>query len=606
MFCSECGAKIKENDKFCQKCGKKITDGENPKGDLWKEELREEIKKELKKESEKEELKEEIKKDLKEEKLKVKWNASGFLVSILFLVFIIGVITSGSGSAQDKQISTGLIAFAISTLIGWFVVWLLIKLIKALIKNRRKTLKTLGIILAVFFLTTFVSVIGYFFSARNKAVSDFVAFQTSFADVINAKYLRDDIFAGKSSGNFSDIKKTVQTAVENMSKEKGNNKYYNAIYDWAGKVDSAAAGKISWANVPDFPDNIGEVLGSGTAEKFYQASLDHVVILKDYGDWAVAKGDKDTMRQIAAELKAEETWQNNLSDQATINITEQVYALTNSVKMPRARLPRGGCKGVMPCRKKTGPLIGNLFRAARNYSIGNPDAAKEWKNGWDELLKTVNIENGYNLEGMGVIQNGEVKQQVSPMEQAFNDECKVKGGTPGGTGGVKDRLPMTLPAGTLNCDYKNNGRNCWDTMTRTGQRFMGGDNGCEELHLLPRPAPPAQSPPEGTPVSSAPGNKPGSWNGNYNAQMTKPNCDSSVEITSFQVSGGKILNLYGQDAPIGTDNRATVTYDTGTIMTVRLTFEKSGGKSIAKGTWSSSRGCSGTVQATKSNNWFLF
>jgi DNA-directed RNA polymerase subunit RPC12/RpoP len=600
VFCSKCGKKIEENDEFCKNCGSKVVGGENSKEDSLKEELKEEIKKEIKKE----ELKEEIKKELKQERLKTKWNGPSCLVSILIFVFIIGIITLGSGSGEDKQISTGLVVFPAITLAGWFAIWLITKLIKSFIKNRRKTMKILGVALLVIFLMIFIPAIGYIFSARNKAVNDFIAFQTSFADVINAKYLRDDIFAGKSNANFNDIKKITQAAVDSMEKEKNDSKYYIAVYDWAGKVNSAAAGKISWGNLPDLPSGVGEVLGSDAAEKFYQVSLDHVVMLKDYGDWAIAKGDKDTMRQIAAELKAEETWQNNLSDQQALDFIDQAYALNNSVKTPKASLPRGGCKGVMPCRKKTGPLIGNLFRSARNYSVGNPDAANEWKTNWSEFLKIVNIENGYNLEGMGVIQNGEVKQQASPMEENFNAECRAKGGTPGGTGGVKDRLPMTLPAGTLNCDYKNNGRNCWDTMTRTGQRFMGGENGCEELHLFPRPASLIREPTKGTPGSGAPNNKPESWNGNYNAQMKKPNCDSSVEITSFQVSGGKIVNLYGQDAQIGTDNHATITYNTGTIMTMKLTFEKTGGKSVAKGTWSSSRGCSGTVHATKSGFWF--
>jgi len=196
---------------------------------------------------------------------------------------------------------------------------------------------------------------------------------------------------------------------------------------------------------------------------------------------------------------------------------------------------------------------------------------------------------------MGVIQNGEVKQQTSPMEQAFTDECKSKGGTTGGTGGVKDRLPTTLPAGTSNCDYKDNGHTCWDVMTRTGQRLMGGDNGCTELNLLPKPAPTPNNPTIPTAQN---------WDGNYKVQVTKPNCDTSVEVYDFDVSGGEITNIWGKNAPIGSDGHATITFNTGTTMTLKLTFEKNGSKIVANGTWTTSRGCSGAVTATKSSSWF--
>jgi hypothetical protein len=100
------------------------------------------------------------------------------------------------------------------------------------------------------------------------------------------------------------------------------------------------------------------------------------------------------------------------------------------------------------------------------------------------------------------------------------------------------------------------------------------------------------------PVDDTP--TPASWDGNYDAQMVKPNCDSSVEITSFQVSGGQVVNLWGSDAAIGSDNQATLTYDTGATMTVNFAFSMSAGQAAASGTWSTSRGCSGTFQATRS------
>jgi TRAP-type C4-dicarboxylate transport system permease small subunit len=90
------------------------------------------------------------------------------------------------------------------------------------------------------------------------------------------------------------------------------------------------------------------------------------------------------------------------------------------------------------------------------------------------------------------------------------------------------------------------------------------------------------------------------WDGNYNAIMTKPNCDSSVEFTQFQVVDNAVVNNWGENAPIGSNGHATIVMDTGTIMTTDLTFVNND----VSGTWKTSKGCSGTLSATKSSGWF--
>lgn len=91
-----------------------------------------------------------------------------------------------------------------------------------------------------------------------------------------------------------------------------------------------------------------------------------------------------------------------------------------------------------------------------------------------------------------------------------------------------------------------------------------------------------------------------SWDGNYKATMTKPNCDSSVEFTSFQVVDNEFVNLWGKNVPISKSGNVTIIMDTGAVTTTKLHFE---GNS-ASGTWETTRGCSGTIKATKSASWF--
>lgn len=485
----------------------------------------------------------------------------------------------------------------------------IIKLINAFRKRPWRTGIITGLIIAIIVVPVLL-ILSYLGS---HAADNFIVFQNSFADVLSTKYLGDDILAGKSSADFGDVKKITQAALDNMNKEKGsgNDKYFAAMIDWADKINTAAKSKKTWKNLPDLPSGIGEVLSSKTAENYYQLSLNRTVLFKDYGDWAIAKGDKETMRQIAAELEVEAIWQNNLSDQLTLNFISQAYASTNSVKTPRASLPRGGCKGVVGCRKKTGPSIHNLSQAARNYSVGTPDAAKEWGDGWNNLLNTIKIDNGYNLEGMGVIKDGKTTTQTSPMEQAFNEECKAKGGTTGGTGGVKDRLPMTLSAGSLNCDYKDSGRACWDTMTPTGQRFMGGENGCPEENLLPKPAP--------APTNNGGNNNKTTWNGTYNVTYSSAHCNLATSIgyssifdvaglsDKIVVSGNRVQNADGSTSAISSSGKANFSWSynyagTGTVKLTQ-TFNFSGNSVSGQVSFSANafaEGGTGTVTCSES------
>lgn len=90
-----------------------------------------------------------------------------------------------------------------------------------------------------------------------------------------------------------------------------------------------------------------------------------------------------------------------------------------------------------------------------------------------------------------------------------------------------------------------------------------------------------------------------SWDGYYETTMTKPNCDSPVELTAFSVLDEKVVNLYGNDSPIGSDNHATMTMNYSRGMTEKFTFFYSGGKKMLSGTWESGD-CNGRFQGQSS------
>jgi hypothetical protein len=458
-------------------------------------------------------------------------------------------------------------------------------------KPRKKShgcLITCFILLAILGLCAIITGVTVYLFWTDKQKETFESVQNILADALMAKSLGDDMTAGKIPSDFDLVKTYSQTAVDNLDKIEityGLSGYYNDVLTFCTGINDAASTGNTWTSRPEEPTTFSSKFSGPSANQLLQIALNHIATTKDYGDWAMASGDTETMRRISAELEAQYLFLNNLSANST-DSTSESSLIQRVFAQETVKVTTGICKK-SGCGSQVKQILPGVVRSAHNYSVSEPTAPADWTAAWGELLNVIRIDNGYNLEGMAVIQEGTPTVSISPMEQAFNDECTTKSGVPQGGTGIKDRLPVTLTSGTMNCDYQYKGNSCWDVMTRTGLRFMGGDNGCPELGLLPKLFIPSTI----LPTSN-------SWDGNYTATMEKPNCDSPVELTMFQVTNNEVWNLYGDNAPIDENGNATVVYNTGSIMTVNMTFTSEG----ISGTWSSDQ-CSGTFTATKSG-WF--
>lgn len=186
----------------------------------------------------------------------------------------------------------------------------------------------------------------------------------------------------------------------------------------------------------------------------------------------------------------------------------------------------------------------------------------------------------HNAEAMGGISEGEPAIGVtehSPTVQAFYDGCKAKGGIVGGSGKHMARVPTTQ--GGYKCEYKTDspsfGTNipCWDFLTYSGGRYMGGNAGCLEKNLVPiavTPAPAAPTPakktapapaekPTPTPSAPEPTPTPASkiWDGSYSASCTMNCRDESCIFTGYGcVSKSDISQKF--DFSIKVQNNAVV------------------------------------------------
>lgn len=117
--------------------------------------------------------------------------------------------------------------------------------------------------------------------------------------------------------------------------------------------------------------------------------------------------------------------------------------------------------------------------SAIGFTSGAKGADTQWNQAW-----------GHAEGGLGVISQGQTTNSSghSPTVQTFYDSCKAKGGIVGGAGTVKAGLPTTESGYT--CEYKSNTpkngtQPCWDYLTYSGGRYMGGNTGCPAENLLP-------------------------------------------------------------------------------------------------------------------------
>ncbi|MCX6810009.1 MAG: zinc-ribbon domain-containing protein [Candidatus Berkelbacteria bacterium] len=513
MYCSKCGKKLSDKDKFCPKCGRDNSE----------------------KSSEVHEEKDKPEESTKPVEAKPPKKANSGLVCCGILLLLIGVPMIFSIGAYSKTAKSGTspapdafvkgLTVVLLALGAALLVWIIVSLIKSFIKKPIKTAIVLGSVLVF---AGVIILLSYSYS-KSSAADNFNLIQSGLADTLAAQSLGDDIVAEKSDAKFSSVHEKSQKAVDNLSKIRppaSLKDYYNAINDWANKINDSDKTKTKWAKRPDAPDGLKTAISGSVAKNLFQESLNKIAGAKDYGDWAIKISDKDTMRYISAELQAQYIALGDISisyDAPSSNYLAEIF-FTPAQAKNTLKFPRGRCPDFGPCHTDLKKKLPPTYQSAHNYSVSDPAAPAQWSAAWDDMLKTITIDDGYNVGGAGITQGKKDAPPISPMQQAFNDECTAKGGTPGGAGGVKDRLPTTLSSG-YNCDYKNNGHSCWDFLTTGGGRFMGGDSGCLEQGLLPRPVP--------TPVpNNGGGNNGGGGNKTSTPKKTAaPTHDGTYRVT---------------------------------------------------------------------------
>lgn len=160
----------------------------------------------------------------------------------------------------------------------------------------------------------------------------------------------------------------------------------------------------------------------------------------------------------------------------TNNKSDSPYSYGDTA--PRKICIGNNANGVF-CVEDAVQSVNEIEASTIGFAEGKKGATDDWNNGW------------HKEGGLGVISQTPTNNSAgqSPAVQAFYNDCKGKGGIVGGAGTVKSGLPTTESGYTCEFKIKDNGGAsvpCWDFMTYSGGRYMGGNNGCQEENLVPK------------------------------------------------------------------------------------------------------------------------
>ncbi|MDP2873926.1 MAG: zinc ribbon domain-containing protein [bacterium] len=412
--------------------------------------------------------------------------------------------------------------------------------------------------------------------------------QDNLAEVTTAKLMGDSIMAGRGVSNMwmgkiaTNVKATA-TSLKQLPASGGLENYKKTALDWSDNVASAAAKTATWKDLPESPPTFTLSLNDGKVNDYIETSLQKVAKLKAAGDLAVTRKDRQTMYFIAGQLLVQEHWLDGIMHSKNpgalgfrLHLVPSALAWfpgpVNRVWQCDSRSTAQRCNaGANPV-----DLVNTIRRSAERYATAEPGADEQWSKVTADQLK-IPTNQGQYIDTKGGVYNGEpnLPPQLSPAERAFVDDCKGKGGTTANTGGVMARMPTT-EAG-LRCNYPHDGNNCWDYLSRSERRYMGGNQGCPEENLLPPPPPPPPAPKPTPTPSPSPTPKPSpqptpniSWDGTYslssNVNCNVPGVYSSGLLPSsgsITVSGNQIVVPGYGSTPIDSSGNAAMTLTVG-------------------------------------------
>lgn len=290
------------------------------------------------------------------------------------------------------------------------------------------------------------------------------------------------------------IEKSTLTNIKTTSRLAD---YKIVVGAWADQI--AAGNAQNWKDIPSEPAQFNIKINDPRLKDSLLEAIGDAATLKEAGDSAIANKDREGMRFVAAKLIVLDHWLSSLETAqpaSFLSLVRPAYAasfnrnvcVTYYAYVNGQRIVTKGCFGqVRDDIHNASNTAGKLYtsRLPQQYTATEAPTSETnpWNSAWQNFPPAATPEGG-----VGITQGVPSTPQISPRLQAFYNECRAKGGTTAVATSIKERIPTT-ESGTT-CQYPVGGNSCWDYLTASGGRYMGGNAGCPELGLLSRVTPP--------------------------------------------------------------------------------------------------------------------
>jgi predicted nucleic acid-binding Zn ribbon protein len=374
----------------------------------------------------------------------------------------------------------------------------------------------------------------FYTEARQNAVP---LIKDSLTEVAAVKIIGDMLDAGiKSDYSWQNIENTVTNLAEinaNIPVRSAFADYKKAATIWPGRIREQIKDTKNWKNLSSLPADFAISLSSSKTKKYLEETVEKLSLLKEFGDDAIKRKDKEAMRYIDAKLLVEEHWLDGVIYSQS-NYFVQLVAPTHAYSGEARKICyQANEKDI--CAGNIKNILVDLEKVANNYVRGKDKAEEEWNNAWSKATK----EGGLPQEAS----SSQKQAKYSPTVQTFVDDCYAKGGSLTGANKNTDRLP-TAESG-YDCGYKINDLNCWDFLTYSGGKYSGGDDKCPQKNLLPKDAvykkeqpkakTPAVQPQAKTPAPAKPKATVQDWDGDYHITGTLACAGNIPDLSSIPI-----------------------------------------------------------------------
>ncbi len=495
----------------------------------------------------------------------------GLVSRLVRLAVICGVLGALSFITIPATLPRAITVIALSAISGFSALCLFALVVVRGIRGRRRRSWAVAAVVVVAIEVLLVDGLNVY--ADSNAASATALVQDSYAEVAAAVSLGDAIQQGRAPAGvtFGNVQTQASAASSRLTAldvpgQLGD--YTSSVKTWADDVVAAAIKAQTgspWQDVPSTPSPFQVDMTGDQASAAFATSLQQVAVLIQFGDRAVAVQDLAAMRYVGARLNAQSFWLEGIYTSADPNVVAaQLHFIepVNNATATSGGVVAGGNRGVRllasfwrpgiwraPRRVPTcirgtciprvrGPL-GGLWRSMNGAALACAAAGgkfsggqhngycttpidQDWSTNRNQLLPMINASGGQPIGGAGAGVGPGVTVPVPPQLQAFRASCQAQGGTTGSPTFVTERMPTT--EGGWGCQI---GR-CWNYLTYSGTVYKGGEPGCPEQGLLPRPFGPvggivAQV--GGFITELIPTPHP-TWDGTYNLQTSNMKCET--------------------------------------------------------------------------------